>query len=126
MPALPGSSVQSIVINGGPGADSISVASSVSIPAMLIGGGGPDTIIAGAGRTTLKGGAGNDSLVAGNGDDNLIAGAGDNNLIGGTGNDLFQAINGLADTIIGGGGNDTAHVDMGLDSVTGIASILFT
>ncbi|MGA2232127.1 MAG: CAP domain-containing protein [Tepidisphaeraceae bacterium] len=124
--SVPGSSVQSIVINGGPGADSISVASSVSIPAMLIGGGGPDTIIAGAGRTTLKGGAGSDSLVAGNGGDNLIAGAGDNNLVGGTGNDLFQALNGLADTIIGGGGNDTAHVDMGLDSVTGIASILFT
>jgi uncharacterized protein YkwD len=129
------SSVQSVLLHGLAGADSISVDAEVTIPAVLAGGAGPDTITGGGGSETLQGGLGADSIIAGSaadsvaggqGADTLTAGDGGDIVSGGLGSDLFFAINQVADTILGGGGNDTAHVDMGLDSVTGVSDVLFT
>jgi hypothetical protein len=102
-------------LNGGNGKDSITAGSGDDL---LIGGKGPDTLIAGSGIDSLKGGKGDDSLLGGAANDSLRGGAGDNILHGGTGDTTFFAVNGEADTLFGGGGNDTAFVDpAGLDVI---------
>jgi hypothetical protein len=58
-----------------------------------------------------NGGPGNDTLIGGSGDDVLIGGPGNNLLIGGGGNDTLVAVNGDADTLTGGAGNDLFWVD---------------
>ena len=61
----------------------------ITIPAILQGGAGNDTIKAGAGPSVLTGGAGNDSLTAGTGRDLLIGGAGRDTLRAGGGQDIL-------------------------------------
>jgi hypothetical protein len=116
---------------GGAGADSIT------------GGVGSDTMIGGTGNDSLDGGAGNDllegdggndaltsnsgnsnaggsnsTLIGGNGNDALTVGAGNNELFGDPGNDILYADSRMANTLYGGGGNDTATVDdLGLDQI---------
>jgi Ca2+-binding RTX toxin-like protein len=116
---------------GGAGADSIT------------GGVGSDTMIGGAGNDSLDGGAGNDllegdggndaltsnsgnsnaggsnsTLIGGNGNDALTVGAGNNELFGDPGNDILYADSRMANTLYGGGGNDTATIDdLGLDQI---------
>jgi Ca2+-binding RTX toxin-like protein len=124
--SIASSLIQSIVIRGGAGSDIIRVNSAIQIPESLFGGRGDDTMFAGSGPATLNGGGGNDSLVAGSFGDSLVGGGGNNVLFGGTGNDILYAINGQVDTVIGGGGTDVAHVDMGLDSVAGVSHVLFS
>jgi hypothetical protein len=74
---------------------------------------GPDKLFAGAGSDFLQGALGNDLLVAGTGGTTMQGGGGD---------DLLRARNGVADTLDGGPGNDTAFYDCALDTVTNVES----
>src|ERR1051325_719577 len=66
-----------------------------SIPTLLIGGNGSDTLIGGSGKDRMYGGPGSDNLYGGTNDDRLRGGAGDDVLTGGAGHDrlLGQAGN---------------------------------
>jgi Ca2+-binding RTX toxin-like protein len=104
------------VINGGPGDDSIR------------GGAGDDSLGGGKGNDMLFGGPGNDTLEGGMGADTLTGGAGNNVIRGGKGNDIIFAINGQADTLYGGLGDNTAHIDQNLDQIPNndIQTVLYT
>ena len=81
-----------IIVYGLAGNDHITVAANVTIPAMLFGGAGNDTLTGGAGNDVLVGGDGNDVLNGGKGANILIGGAGNDNLKGGRpGNILVPA-----------------------------------
>ena len=56
-------------------------------------------------------------MTGGLGNDTLVGGDGNNLLRGGAGDDTFFAINHLADTLYGGTGDNTAHIDAGLDQI---------
>ncbi|HEX7811314.1 MAG TPA: Ig-like domain-containing protein, partial [Burkholderiales bacterium] len=88
------------MVDGGDGNDTLSGASS-SGSLWLIGGAGHDTLVGGSGNDLLDGGAGNDTLVGGPGNDVLLGGSGDDILSGGAG----------SDTLNGGTGTDTALVN---------------
>ena len=66
-------------------------------------------------RGTRAGGKGIDSLDGGDGNDQLRGGPGVNTLIGEAGNDTLFAVNGLADSLSGGSGNNSGELDMGID-----------
>ncbi|MFI5378630.1 MAG: calcium-binding protein [Tepidisphaerales bacterium] len=83
---FPLAKVRSIVINGGAGNDFIANGAG-SIPSLLIGGPGNDTLSGGNGNDTLIGGPGNDRLYGQGGDDLLDGGPGNDTIIGGPGND---------------------------------------
>src|SRR5205823_2181200 len=85
---------------------------------IVAGSSGADTITAGAAGETLNGNGGDDTLTA------FGTGAGDV-MNGGDGNDVFFAINLHADTLDGGNGTDTAHVDL-IDVVTAVETISYT
>jgi hypothetical protein len=68
----------------------------------LVGGDGDDELIGDNDPNRIQGGRGNDHLVGGWGPDVLVGGQGD---------DTMQAGNGMADSVLGGNGNDTATVD---------------
>jgi uncharacterized delta-60 repeat protein len=118
-------------INGGWGADSIGGGKGNNV---LFGGPGNDTLVAGNGSSLLrggkgddllKGGVGNDTMHGGMGNNTFFAGKGDNLMYGGgTGEDVFYANNGYADTLYGGGGTNIATVDMGLDVLNNIQTVL--
>jgi Ca2+-binding RTX toxin-like protein len=76
----------------------------------------------------IYGGLGNDTVQGGLGNDTILGGDGNNQLRGGQGDDTFFAINNLADTLYGGLGNNTAHIDRNLDQIPNndIQTILFT
>jgi Ca2+-binding RTX toxin-like protein len=98
----PFNTVNRIVVNGQDGDDRID-ASDISIPVVLNGNNGNDT---------LTGGGGNDTLSGGAGDDNLNGGAGIDLLKGDDGNDTLTASDGIADQLVdGGGGNDNIRKD---------------
>ncbi|MBC7784320.1 MAG: hypothetical protein H7144_10820 [Burkholderiales bacterium] len=65
-------SFNSIRITGGKGNDSITIDSSVTIPAYLLGEDGNDRLYGGSGNDNLTGGAGNDTLTGNAGRDTLI------------------------------------------------------
>lgn len=75
------STVQKISIAGLGGADKITVQSSITIRAIINGGGGSgvdgaDTIVGGSGDDTITGGLGNDSIDGGGGNNELIEAGG--------------------------------------------------
>jgi hypothetical protein len=80
-----------IIVYGGAGDDTISVAGSISTPAILFGGDGNDTITAGNGPTVEVGGAGNDTLTGGSANDILIGGTGTDTIAVNPGNNIAIA-----------------------------------
>ncbi len=92
------------VVDGGPGNDT------------LIGGTGDDRLYGEEGNDQIRGGAGDDQLYGGAGNDTLIGGAGDDMLHGGVGNDLLDGEAG-ADRLDGGAGNDEIRGGTGSDSL---------
>jgi Ca2+-binding RTX toxin-like protein len=123
-----------IEVSGGAGDDIITIGAGMPGVSVL-GGLGNDTIIGGPGNDSLGGGQGNDlilgeggddllrggmgdsTLRGGTGNDTLFAGQGNNILTGGQGDDTINALNGFADTLYGGAGNDTAQFDSSLDEI---------
>jgi uncharacterized delta-60 repeat protein len=102
-------SVNRLVVNGGDGADRITVASSVNLSTELHGGAGNDSITGGSGDDLLFGEAGNDQLLGGNGADVFVGGDDDDVLTGGNGRDI----------LIGGWGKDTITGQNGEDILVG-------
>ena len=119
-----------ILVNGGPGNDSIQIDDSngpIRTPATLYGGDGNDTLIGGAGPELLDGGNGDDVLNAGTGNQTLQGDAGDDTLTGGPGHDLLEG--GDDDDLLtagsgpnqlyGDAGNDTLYGGSGSDTLGG-------
>ncbi|HEY7120635.1 MAG TPA: choice-of-anchor D domain-containing protein [Tepidisphaeraceae bacterium] len=116
----PFNGVSRIVVNGNDGADRID-GSAVSVPLVLNGGNGNDTLIGGGGNDALNGNAGDDNLDGGDGNDTLLGGSNDDVLTGGAaldslkgedGDDTLNGADGLADLLLdGGAGNDLVHKD---------------
>jgi serralysin len=83
----------------------------------VIGSAFSDTIVGNSSANVLRGGDGNDVLEGRNGNDTLWGDGGSDTLRGEDGADRLEANDGVADTLEGGPGNDTAITD-GLDSFT--------
>jgi Ca2+-binding RTX toxin-like protein len=136
--------VQSIVVNGGPGANTIDL-TAVSKSAFTNVGGvaitvlgaagndtlfgsnfadnidgeaGDDLISGGAGTDMLLGGADNDVIYGGSGGDFIEGGAGHDNIFGRFGGDVISG-DGGADTISGGAGRDSIRGGSGNDVIRG-------
>lgn len=101
---FPAASVNSIVIDGGAGDDSIVLGSGVP-GTVLVGGAGNDILIGSDGNDTLNGGAGRDRLLAGGGDDRVSGGGGNDFLDAGSGADRLYGDSGT-DQLFAGAGND--------------------
>jgi hypothetical protein len=101
--------VTKVNVNGKAGNDTITLDSTVTIPATLLGDLGDDAITIADGASSISGGAGNDSLTAGSANATLSGDAGDDTLVGGSG----------ADKLFGGAGNDSISGNAGNDSVQG-------
>lgn len=99
-----------IIIRGGRGDDTITVASDVTVGAELRGGKGNDII---------TGGAGDDLIRGGNGDDSLLGGAGNDTIRGGAGNDIIDGQSGFWDRLFGDEGDDFLHDGDGVFSSYG-------
>lgn len=121
--------VQRIVVQLGRGHDSALVKTPVSLPLLVYGNHGNDTVSTGAGASAIFGGAGNDVLrggrandvlVGNDGDDRIIGDAGDDRLSGGDGNDRLFGGDGQ-DDLLGGAGNDSLFGDAGDDLLYGEA-----
>jgi Ca2+-binding RTX toxin-like protein len=124
-----------VVIDGGPGNDTINT-SGLQSNAMLFGGSGNDTLTGGLNNDTLHGdtgddvlkaGPGNDAVDGGDGNDIIDGGAGNDQLHGGLGNDSIDGGVGLdrifggdgQDQIVGGPGDDYIIGGPGIDSIDG-------
>ncbi|WP_049758147.1 Ig-like domain-containing protein [Phenylobacterium zucineum] len=84
----------------------------------LHGGTGSDTVLAGAGLDTVRGGMGEDFLHGNVGDDVLFGDLGDDTLHGGQGADVVQGGLG-ADTLLGDLGDDVVRGGQGDDLILG-------
>ncbi len=114
-PPVSATGASSVYADVGDGDDTIYL--SASLPAVLIGGLGNDTLTvvpdpfaivpALAPAVTLDGGEGDDVLTAAEGDDTVLGWEGDDTLAGGDGNDSLDAA----------GGRDTADGGAGADSI---------
>ncbi|HEX8102080.1 MAG TPA: calcium-binding protein, partial [Solirubrobacteraceae bacterium] len=89
-----------------------SVASSVDVPVLALGGNGIDTITSGGLNDILVGNEGVDTVDGGDGNDQVNGNEGDDTLRGGAGDDAIQAGPG-ADDVDGGAGNDDLRVHDG-------------
>ncbi|MEV0274671.1 MAG: calcium-binding protein [Hamadaea sp.] len=116
-----------IVVRGGDGNDTISVAKGTNVHVTLLGGEGDDIISGGDGDETILGLDGRDRITAGAGNDRVSAGAdrdyvdggyGDNILSGGLGDDTVYGLDGR-DQISGGEGQDYLEGGKGDDSIYG-------
>jgi Ca2+-binding RTX toxin-like protein len=115
------SSVHKIVAKGLGGNDLITFSGrdgGLSIPSLLDGGDGNDTLEGGNGNDTLLGGNGNDHLQGKAGKDSLSGGAGNDTLEGGDGNDILKGDSGN-DDLFGGSGNDNLSGGDGDDDLRG-------
>ena len=105
-----------IVVNGGDGHDTIT--GSFDLDDLLIGDDGDDVINGGAGSNQLDGGDGNDQLTGGGGDDILIGEDGEDTLSGGSGDDTLTGGNGH-DSLLGNSGDDSIEGGNGNDTIIG-------
>jgi len=84
--AFNASGVDGLIVKGFGGNDS--VRNRTSLPSLLLGGAGDDTLIGGTGSDTISGGTGNDLLSGGRGNDLLNGDEGKDTITGGRGTDL--------------------------------------
>jgi len=75
-------------------------------------------IVGGGGNDSLTGNVGNDRLIGNHGDDSLLGGDGNDALYGQDGDDYLGGGNGI-DVIVGGLGNDTMYGSDGADGIRG-------
>jgi parallel beta-helix repeat protein len=93
------SSLSRIIVFGGAGNDSISVANGLRVDAELRGEGGHDTLLGGGGNDLLLGGDGNDRLEGRRGRNVFVGAAGADRLIGSSGSGSYSD---GSDLLIGG------------------------
>ncbi|MDA0282002.1 MAG: FG-GAP-like repeat-containing protein [Planctomycetota bacterium] len=100
-----------LIVNGGAGSDTIDAggADTGTVIVELNGDGGQDTILGGLMSDRINGGDGDDSITAGSGNDTVSGGEGQDEVFGEDGDDL----------ILGDGGNDTLSGDDGNDVIDG-------
>jgi hypothetical protein len=123
---VPVSSVTSIQITGGSGADYMFVDNRIPVPVTITGGDGNDSargggafndIIEGNGNDWINGNGTVDSITVGDGNDTILGSAGNDTITAGAGSDSIEGSDG-ADLISVGSGNDTVNGDGGNDSIT--------
>jgi len=102
---------------GGDGDDVVDW-SAATVPVVLRGNAGNDTLTGGAGADLLTGGAGNDTLTGGGEADTLYGNTGSDTLSGGGGNDRLYGDND-DDVLSGGDGDDTLYTGSGDDTADG-------
>jgi hypothetical protein len=101
--------ITSLWINGQAGNNSVVLDASVTINAMVFGGGVNDSIVSGSGNDTLYGGTGKNNIQARGGNDTLVClGSTADTLVGGTGKDSFWTDNSAAEKIENANGG-TVH-----------------
>lgn len=120
------SDVQKISVVARNGNDHVHISNNVSVPAILRGGDGHDSLIGGSGNDTLLGENGHDYLSGGNGDNILVGGDGNDWLRGGRGRDILIGGQGR-DYIKGGSGDDIliggfTSFDTNLDALNAIST----
>ena len=101
--------IETALLTGGPGHNTISASSFTN---------GPVTLIGAAGDDTLTGGSGDDQISGDEGDDVFNGRGGDDLINGGDGNDVFSGGSG-GDTLNGDAGDDTIAGQGGRDSISG-------
>lgn len=120
--------VKQIDFTGGAGNDFVEISKRLSIPSLMTGAGGSDTLIGGAGDDTLRGGDDNDRLTGGDGDDLLVGGNGNDRLDGGgyqsaaisAARETFEDVpTGDDDQLLGNNGRDTLVTTSGRDNLDG-------
>ncbi|WP_428940579.1 calcium-binding protein [Fontivita pretiosa] len=79
-----------IFVYGRDGHDNVTIATSLTRRASLIGGNGNDTLVAGSGPATIYGDAGSDSLAGGSANDSVFGVSGDDRVDGGAGSDVLS------------------------------------
>lgn len=115
---VPLSSVKLVKFVGGPKADGIFLASTLTLNAEVKAGAGDDDIRLGKGNDYVEAGDGNDKIWTRPGDDKAFGGNGNDSFLGDIGNDSFDGGSG-DDTADGGGGNDTIVGGIGDDTLIG-------
>jgi Ca2+-binding RTX toxin-like protein len=120
--SFPAEQVTKIVLRGGGGNDFMANGAG-TIPSLIDGGSGNDTLVGGMGNDTLLGGSGNDRLCGCAGDDLLDGGTGDDSIMGGDGNDTVTYASRVRRVTVnlaeGTGGQDGEH-----DMITGVENII--
>jgi PKD domain/RTX calcium-binding nonapeptide repeat (4 copies) len=120
------SSVKSIIVNGGAGADYIYIDQGIKVPVTINGGNGADNVRDGGGTNVIYEGNGNDWILcrgtsnyvkAGNGNDTILGSPANDTLIAGDGNDIIDGAAGN-DSITAGNGNDSITGDAGNDTIS--------
>ncbi len=114
------SAINTVVLDGRGGNDNLSINALVSVPVVLYGGLGDDTLIGGAGNDSLFGNEGNDTLIGGAGNDSLFGSVGNDVISGEAGQDSLHGGDG-SDRLDGGTGNDTLD---GGDGIKGNDSLI--
>lgn len=125
----PISNVSRLRIDAGAGNDIVRIDASMTLPCLIYGGDGNDSLYGGSGKDTLYGGNGNDTLRGNDGADYLYGERGYDSLYGGNGNDILRGgtesdrLYGDADqdSLYGESGNDTLHGGTGNDRLEGAA-----
>jgi Ca2+-binding RTX toxin-like protein len=134
-----GNGIESSLISGDLGSDSITVIGTLFGSSTIEGGEGNDTIVAlsvvaaegNDDGLIIIGGVGNDSITSGVTNDTISGDAGDDTVTGGGGNDTisgdagddFLLADGGDDTVTGGEGDDNIQGGDGIDVVTGGAGV---
>lgn len=72
--ATPGSTLTRIVVLGADGDDRLTIDRKVTLPSLLVGGAGNDTLSSSSGKDVLIGGSGSDLINAGAGEDLMVGG----------------------------------------------------
>ena len=116
--SYPADLIQKIEVYGNGGDDDIRIDEDITLPAMIDGGAGNDTIEGGGGTNTIYGGLGNDEIEGGDGNDVIYGGDGNDTIEGGDGNDVIDAGSGN-NSVDGGDGNDTITAGSGNDTIDG-------
>jgi Ca2+-binding RTX toxin-like protein len=118
-----------ITVDAGGGNDKISLQNAdgsqgVTIPSVITGGNGNDSIVGGIAADLISGAGGNDLINGGLGNDSLLGGAGDDTLLGGRGLDTlngglgsFSSGSDGSDLLDGGRDEDTAQYTFRLDDL---------
>ena len=127
-PCLPGSNsrtatcpttgIDTIVVYGGAGADTLDLSAETARATLLMGGAGNDVIKGGPGSDQLFGEDGDDTLDAGAGSDTVNGGPGADNIVGGADSDqLYCGEDAVVDTV-SADSSDTVSADCTGDSVS--------